>query len=157
MKRFTWRLQRVLDIKARQEQIKKAELFKLTEQLAKTRGELIKQKRILSQVISDIAEKKPKKRLCEQEFFFRYSVTTDEIIEELAKQVAELEMKQREKIAELLKLRRFKEGLEKLRDEAKREFISRQEKLEQNQMDEAAVLRFARKMMHKDKVGSLAD
>jgi hypothetical protein len=31
MKRFAWRLQRVLDVKAKQEQLKRTELFRLAE------------------------------------------------------------------------------------------------------------------------------
>ena len=50
-----------------------------------------------------------------------------------------------EKIAEVLKLRRFKDGLEKLRTEAKIRFIKEQEKLEQKQLDEGATVGFVRK------------
>ena len=59
--------------------------------------------------------------------------------------VTELESKQREKIAEVLKLKKFKEGLEKLRVEAKMQFIKEQEKLEQQQLDEGATVLFVRK------------
>ena len=52
---------------------------------------------------------------------------------------------QKQKIAEVLKVRRFKEGLEKLRAEAKTRFIKEQEKLEQRELDESATVGFARK------------
>ncbi len=58
-----------------------------------------------------------------------------------------LESQQREKIAELLKVRRFKEGLERLRTEAKIQFIKEQEKLEQKELDEIATVSFARNMI----------
>ena len=60
--------------------------------------------------------------------------------------VDELETKQKEKIAEVLKIRRFKEALERLREQAKKKFIEEQEKLEQKQLDEMATLSFAREM-----------
>jgi hypothetical protein len=41
MKRFVWRLQRVLEIKKKEEQKTRAELFELTERLAQARGELL--------------------------------------------------------------------------------------------------------------------
>jgi len=149
MKRFVWRLQRVLDIKKREEQTKRAELLELTEKLAQTRGGLLMQQRILEDIIDGLTRKKPQKRLGEQEFFLRYSATIDRQIKKLKTKVSELESKQRRKIAEVLKVRRFKEGLEKLQAEAKRQFIREQEKLEQKEMDEMATVSFSRKEIDK--------
>jgi flagellar biosynthesis chaperone FliJ len=134
----------VLDIKAKQEQIKTQELFALTEKLAQARGELLGQQRILRDILESIAGEKPKERLGKQEFFLRNSAATDEKIKQLQAKVAELETKQREKIAEVLKLRRFKESLERLREQAKKRYIEEQDKLEQKQLDETATLSFAR-------------
>jgi flagellar FliJ protein len=148
MKRFVWRLQRVLDIKAKEEQARRAELFQLTEKLAEKQGRLLMRQRILQNIISGIAEKKPGKRLSKQEFFLKYSATSDEQIKKLKSQVSELESQQRKKIAELLETRRFKEGLERLRDEAKKRFTEEQEKLDQKELDERATVSFARKNSH---------
>jgi flagellar biosynthesis chaperone FliJ len=145
MKRFVWRLQHVLDVRAKEEQTKRAELLEITEKLAETRGQLLAQQTILKNIISGIAVKKPRKRLVEQEFFLKHSTTSDEQIEKLRKRINELESKQREKIVEVLKVRRFKEGLEKLRVEAKRRFIKEQERLEQKELDEMAGISFARR------------
>ncbi len=144
MKRFTWRLQRVLDVKAKQEQIKTQELFVITDKLAQTRSSLLAQQQILRDILESIANEKPSERLGTQEFFLRNSATTDELIKKLKADVCELEAKQKEKIAEVLKLRRFKEGLERLREQAQRKYIEAQEKLEQKQLDETATLSFAR-------------
>ena len=146
MRRFVWRLQRVLDIKAKEEEIKKAELLRLTEKLSQKRTELLIQKRILNEIIADLAEIEPQKRLAEQELFLKTSTTTDGLIKLLKVQVNQLEIEHKEKIAEVLKLRRFKEGLEKLREQAKMEFIREQEKLDQKELDEMATVRFAREM-----------
>ena len=157
MKRFVWRLQRVLDIKTKQEQIKRAELLAITEKLAQTRSELLLLKRILTNIIDNITAEKPKRRLGKQEFFLRCSTTNDKLIEKLESKVSELESQQRKKIAELLKVKRFKEGLEKLRAEAKTRFIKEQEKLEQKESDEMTVIGFARKMIQRDKISSPTD
>ncbi len=149
MKRFVWRLQRVLDIKAREEQTKRVELLELTGKLTRTRGELLMQQRILEDIIDALARKNPQKRLGEQEFFLKCSVTSDEQIKKLKNKVSKLESQQRQKIAEVLKVRRFKEGLERLRTEAKIQFIKEQEKLEQKELDEGATVSFARKMMQR--------
>ncbi len=145
MKRFVWRLQRVLDIRIKEEQKARAELLELTQKLAETQSELLAWRKMLEEIINGLAAGNPKKRLGRQEFFLRYSAASDEQIKKLENRVKELESKQREKIAEVLKLRRFKEGLEKLQAEAKIQFITEQEKLEQKQLDEGATVLFVRK------------
>ena len=154
MKRFVWRLQRVLDIKTRQEQVKRAELLAITEKLAQTRSELLLQKRILKNIIDNITAEKPKRRLGKQEFFLKCSTTTDELIKKLESKLNKLESQQKEKIVEVLKVKRFKEGLEKLRTEAKTRFIKEQEKLEQKEADEMTTLAFARKIIQQDRIGN---
>ncbi len=154
MKRFVWRLQRVLDIKTKEEQTKKTELLKVTEKLAQTRGELLMQKRVLEDIILDITGKHPQKRLGEQEFFLKCSATNDRLIKTLKNKATELESDQMKKIAEVLSIKRFKEGLDKLRAEAKRRFTSQQEKLEQKDLDETATVGFARKLIRKDRTGN---
>ena len=144
MRRFVWRLQRVLDIRTKQEAIKTQELFSITEKLAQTRSELLIQQRILRDIFESIASEFPGHRVGRQEFFLRNSAATDERIRQLVNKVNELESEQKKKTAEVLKLRRFKESLEQLREQAKRDFIKEQEKLEQKQMDETATQSFAR-------------
>ncbi len=151
MKRFVWRLQRILDVKTIEEQTKKTELFKLTEKLVQAQGQLLMQKRILEDLIADISVKSPQNRLSEQELLLKFSVTIDEQIKQLNNKVSKLESQQRKKIAEVLKAKRFKEGLERLRVEAKMQFIKEQEKLEQKELDEVATIAFARsKLSHRE-------
>ncbi len=145
MKRFVWRLQRVLDIRKKEEQKARAELLELTERLAQTRGELLMQQKILEDIINGLTGENPKKRLGKQEFFLKFSAASNEQIKKLEDKVNELELQQRDKIVEVLKLRRFKEGLERLRTEAKMRFIKEQEKLEQKQLDEGATVSFVRR------------
>ena len=100
----------------------------------------------MEDMMSDIAEKDPRERLGAQELFLKYSKTSDELIAKLKQEVSHLILQQKEKIAEVLKLRRFKEGLEKLRAKTKKEFISNQEKLEQKQADERYAMRMVREL-----------
>jgi len=144
-------LQRVLDIKTKAEQAKRVELLELTEKLAQTRGELLMQKRILEDIIDGLAGEKPKKRLGQQEFFLKWAATNDELIKKLKGKNRELEAQQREKIVEVLKLKKFKEGLERLRDKAKMQFIKEQEKLEQKELDEGAIIGFTRKIIQQNR------
>jgi len=147
MKRFTWRLQRVLDIKRKEEQTKRAQLLEIIEKLVQVRGELLIQKRILENIIDSLTEEHPRSRLGRQEFFLRCSATNDELIKKLESKVNEFETRQREKIAEVLKVKRLKEGLEKLRSEARARFMKETERLEQKASDERANVSFARKLV----------
>ncbi len=149
MKRFVWRLQRVLDIRKKEEQKARAELLELTERLVEARGELLIRQKMLEDIINGLTGENPKKRLGKQEFFLKFSVVSDEQIKKLEDKVNELESQQRAKITEVLKLRRFKEGMEKLRTEAKMQFIKEQERLEQKQLDEGAAVLFVRKKQSK--------
>jgi flagellar biosynthesis chaperone FliJ len=148
MRRFVWRLQRVLDIKEKEEQKVRAELFKMAEKLAETRGKLLTQQKILKDIISGLAEENPKARLGKQEFFLKFSATSDKQIQKLKGRIRTLELQQKEKVAEVLKVRRFKQGLERLRDETKRQFIAEQEKLEQKESDERSGVSFVRKAIN---------
>ena len=151
MKRFEWRLQRVLEIRRKEEQTKRAELFELTEKLAATRGELLVKQKILRNIVCSLAGQHPKGRLVEQEFFMAYSATSDEQIKRLKEKISQLESQQKEKITEVMKVRRFKEGLEKLRAEAKTRFIKEQEKIEQKELDEGATILFVRNARNQEK------
>jgi flagellar FliJ protein len=147
MKRFVWRLQRILDIKTKKEQKMRVELLELTERLAETRGALLMQQSILKNIIAGLTGENPRTRLSKQEFFLKYSGTSDERIKKLKEKIRILESQQKKKIVELTEVRRFKEGLEKLREEAKTQFIKEQEKLEQKELDEIATVSFTRNMI----------
>ena len=146
MRRFSWRLQRVLDVKKKEEHKVRSELFELTQRLARMRSELLRQHKILEQIINGLSYDNPGKLLGEQELFLRHSVTIDNQIKKLKETIGQLETQQKDKISELLKVRKFKEGLERLRVEAKMQYMKEQSKIEQKKLDEAASIAFVRKV-----------
>lgn len=145
MKRFQWRLQRVLDVKTKEEQIKRIELVRLTEELTARRGELLLRQRILQNLLADIRRDRSPDRLNAQAFFLRRVAVDDEQIRKLKEEIAALEVRQKQKMAEVLAVRRFKEGLEKLRAQAEQEYIYEAEKTEQKESDERTSIAFARR------------
>ncbi len=145
MKRFVWRLQKVLDVKAKQEEIQRVELFRLTEKLTGKRSELLMCQRVLQDIMNGISQDRSSRRLAAQEFFLKQAATNDERIRVLKGEIAELEERQKAKTAELLALRRSRETLERLREEAREQFIREQEKLEQKELDDRSTMAFARK------------
>ncbi len=144
MKRFVWRLQRVLDIREKEEQKKTAELLELTDKLAVTRGELLIKQKTIENIINSINNENPKKRLGKQEFFLAYSYISDRQIKKLREKIRHLELQQKEKIEEVLKAKRYKEGLKRLRTEARLQFIKEQEKYEQKELDDGSTISFVR-------------
>jgi len=145
MKRFVWRLQKVLDVKTKEEQLKRTELFRLVEHLATKRSELLIRQRVLRDLMADIAKDRSPERLSAQELFLRQAQTDDAEIRLLREVISDLEIRQREKTAEVLAAKRFKEGLEKLRAQAREQFIKEQEKLEQKELEDRTTIAFVRK------------
>jgi len=135
----------VLDIKTKEEQLRRTELFQIVEQLAARRGELLLRRRILQDLMTEIQRQESARRLNAQEFFLRHAATDDAAIRRLQEEIAALEVRHKEKAAEVLAVRRFKEGLEKLRTQAKEEYLREQEKLEQKEQDERTTVAFARR------------
>jgi len=148
MKRFVWRLQRVLDVKVKEEKFKKAELLELTEKLVAVHRELLMQQSILENLLSGIAAGRADTRLSEQEFVIRCARTNRKLIEQLKSRLKELEKKRQEKINEFLKVRKFKRSLEKLHDRAKEKFMKEQERIEQKELDDSATISFVRNARH---------
>jgi len=144
MKRFVWRLQKVLDIKTKEEQVKQMELFRLTEMLAERQSELLMRQQVLREIMGEITRDQSSQRLERQAFFLEHAATNDRLIEKLREKIKTLEVQRHEKTAEVLAAKRFREGLEKLREEAKMQFIQEQEKLEQKEMDDRTTVAFAR-------------
>jgi flagellar export protein FliJ len=144
MRRFVWRLQKVLDVKTKQEQIKRNELFQIAEQLAARRGELLLRRRILQDLLTEIREQPGPARWSAQEFFLRHAADDDRQIRRLEEEIAALQVRHKEKTAEVLAVRRFKEGLEKLRQQAQEEYLREHERAEQKEADEQTTLTFAR-------------
>jgi len=145
LKRFVWRLQKVLDIKTKEEQYKRTELFRLTQLLADRRSELLLRQQVLQEIMAEISQDGTPHRLGAQEFFLTHAITDDQCIARLRSEIEDLEVRHKEKIAEVLAVKRFKEGLEKLRAEAKTRFIQEQEKLEQKELDDGIAIAFARR------------
>ena len=147
MKKFVWRLQRLLDIKIKQEDAKRSELVAVTERALSVRSQIMVQRAALRKMLGELSEKKAKQRLSEQEFFLRYAHVSDEEIKKLELKLSELEKLRQLKIEEIMKIRRFRKGLERLRAETKAKFLKEEEKHEQKDLDDKTIMSIARKMI----------
>ena len=140
----------MLDVKNIDEKCKTMELAKVTRVLEETEMTIIKHKRMLEQIISEISQKNKNDRLRVQEFFMKYSIGSDEIIKKLTRKVAELQDERKKKVEELIKAKHYREGLEKLKEQAKINFTQEQERQDQKQLDDEAGMKMARKILVKN-------
>ena len=147
MKRFAWRLQRLLDIKIKEEDVKRSELITVTEKAVAVRGQIMLSKANLRRMLAELKDHKGTKRVTQQELFLQYIYVFDRKIEELENRLTELENLRHMKIREILEIRKLRKGLEKLREKAKTEFMQQQEKREQNELDDNTTIRFARNIL----------
>jgi flagellar export protein FliJ len=146
MKRFTWRLQRLLDLKKKTEKAIEVELLRLTERVAKAKAHLMEERRRLRDTMIAIAQAHPQQRLAQQQFFMKYCPVDDEQLKQIENHVQQLGELQRCKREELIEIKRLKEGMEKLRAKAKAEFVYEQEKQEQKESDDRTNTAYARKI-----------
>lgn len=144
MKRFVWRLQRVLDVRVKQEQVKRIELFRIAQELAERRMALLLRQRTLQEALAAIGAERPSRRIGDQEMVLRHAAINDERIRQVQEVIHDLEARQKEKLAELLAVRQSREALERLREETRQRFVQEQEKLDQKESDERAVIAFMR-------------
>ena len=144
MKRFEWRLQRVLDLKEKTEKVKKAELLQLTEEIAQAKVCLMNEQRKQRELMAAIGQTGSDQRMARQAAFLAFSVYDDERMAAQQQRICQLERVQQEKTQELVELKRAREGLEKLRAEAQESYMAEQDKIAQRQADERTSLAFAR-------------
>ncbi|MCH8215850.1 MAG: hypothetical protein IH892_03655 [Planctomycetes bacterium] len=143
--RFVWRLQRVLDIKEKVEKVQEAALLRLTVELASAKMIYLQEKRQLHETMTAIGKSSPGKRLPQQQFSLKYAAYDNERLGQQSLTLQQMEAQRKEKIAELVELKQAREGMQKMRAEAKRAFDTEQEKRQQKESDDLANSAFAHK------------
>ena len=147
MKKFIWPLQRLLDIKEKQEDFARIELVTITEQIVIVRGQIMMQKTILRGVFSELNQLEPQQRTQRQRECMEYAHVTDAKIKTLHQALEQTEQKRKKKIEEVVKLRKFRKGLEQLRAKALIDYQEQIKQEEQKQLDESITTTFARKIL----------
>ncbi|MCF7976350.1 MAG: hypothetical protein K9N55_21210 [Phycisphaerae bacterium] len=146
MAKFVWRLQRVLDVKKKQEQAKRLELLRLTEQVAQARCQLMMRQQALKGMLERVAQASPKERMSQQALAMEYAKGSQARIKALAEQVSALQALKKTKTEEVLALKQATEGLERLRANAELRFLKDLDKTEQKMADEMTLLKYARRL-----------
>jgi flagellar biosynthesis chaperone FliJ len=147
MRRFHWPLERVLTVAEQRELAVRSEVLTLLEQITLFRQQIIQHKAMLRQMLQDLGELDIMERMTMQNVFMRAHTRIKREVNSLEDQVRELSDKRREKVAQLVKLRKRKETLENMRQDARREHEREEMKFEQKQFDENAQIAFARQRL----------
>lgn len=147
MKRFTWPLQRLLDVKKKQENVAQMELIALMEQSTAIRGRIMMQKMLLQNLLRDLKNTKPNKRLGQQQEFMQHVHVEDMKIQKLNEELDCVEKQQHKKREQMMNLRKFRKGLERLRIKALSEYHVEMNREEQKLLDDNTHVTFARKCL----------
>jgi uncharacterized small protein (DUF1192 family) len=118
MKKFTWRLQRLLDERQKQEDALRAELIGLVEQSAALRGRILMEKAMLRSRLSELRQTASESRLRRQQDFMACVSVVDARIASLQSDLNKLEQKRKEKTEAIMAVRKFRKSLERLKAQA---------------------------------------
>ncbi|MBS3734251.1 MAG: hypothetical protein KGY99_04920 [Phycisphaerae bacterium] len=144
MKRFTWPLQRLLDVTAQRELALRAELFAFARRIAQQRQQIVHRRSVLDGMLEALGRDASAERLTRQELFMRYAETARQEIDSLNMQLESLRKQRRQKTAEFSKIRSSRKALERLREQARRRWRRDYMRFEQKVTDENANLAYAR-------------
>ncbi len=144
MAKFLWHLQRVLEVKKKQEQAMRMELLHLTEQVAQVRCQLMMRQQALQAMLESVANAASHERMDKQALVMDFAEGSQARIKALETQVETVQAQKKAKTEALLALKQASEGLERLRMDAERWFTKDQDKKEQKMADELSLLKYAR-------------
>jgi flagellar FliJ protein len=147
MARFVWRLQRVLDLKHKEQDVLESQLMAIADEAMRVRRMIEATREKLATMLSEIGKKDAKERIAEQQFVIRYSSNTETAILQMRNELSAIESRKDEKMQEIIEIKKNIKGYEKLRDKAKIEFNAEEHRLEQNEMDDLTNTASARKIM----------
>jgi flagellar export protein FliJ len=136
MARFVWRLQRVLDIREKEEQAMRSELMALSERMVLLRQEIMVIRARIHTALEDLSSKEPVERLAGQQLFMKYSEYSEIEIDSLRIELSKIDAQRKAKMNEILEKRQSIKVLEKLRTKAKEAFVIESTHREQLEIDE---------------------
>ena len=147
MKKFIWPLQRLLDVKEKQEDFAKLELVAITERIVMIRGQIMMQKSILRSLFSELNQLAPPQRPLRQAECMEYARVTNAKIKTLNQDLEKTEQQRAKKTDEIVKLRKLRKSLEQLRAKALTRYRKDINHAEQKELDESITTIFARKIL----------
>jgi flagellar protein FliJ len=153
MKKHVWRLQRVLDVRIKQEEARKAQLLEVTQRLLAARQAALAKQAMMRSILLELAQKDAVTRMQEQPTVVRHMAFSEQELRELKKKTAEIEVERKRKSEELMEARKARKAMEKLQERAKAEYVKLVNAAEQKDLDELAGSRFVRSVREAAAIG----
>jgi flagellar export protein FliJ len=144
MKKFQWSLQTLLKVTCRRDQVLRGQVASLNARIARTerqRDEIVERVRA---TLDRIASLGPAERMSAQRLFLAFADTERGRIEACTRQIEQLRGEREQAVEALAAVRRRRETLEQLREQALQEWRRQADRLEQKQLDENATMTYAR-------------
>jgi len=153
MKRFKWRLQRLLDVTIQRERALRSELFALSRRIARLHQEIFRRRTALRATLADLAQEDVQQRVPRQQVFMSHSPVAWKVLNELNVELTELTERRGQATERLMKARSSRRTLERLREEALEGHIRQEIKAEQKNLDETAHVSFPRRAAESPRAG----
>lgn len=144
MNKFRWRLQRLLDVRQKQENTLRGELVALTEQTSALRGRILMEKAMLRSRLAELRRRDADSRLRLQQAFMQDVAAVDQRIASLTLELNAAEQKRQEKVDAVMAVRKFRKALERLKAQARQAYDRQLHQEEQKEQDDNSNAAFVR-------------
>lgn len=138
MKRFHWRLQRLLDVTVQRERAVRLELLALSREMARVRQGIAARRAAVRGLLAELKLLPTDQQLTRQQLVMAQHQADQRRMNRLLAELAELESRRRERTAAYLELRARRQGLERMRQRAQDEHQRQQLRQDQKLLDESA-------------------
>lgn len=145
MAQFFWRLQRVLDVREKEETVLRSEFVSLSDKITEIKGAISAIRERIQEMLEKLSCKDPGERIVEQQMFMQYAEFSEQEIKRLESEADSVEEQRKEKIKQLKEKHIEIKSLEKLRENAKKKFEQDVQRREQSQTDDFNNIKFVTK------------
>ena len=147
MKKFKWRLERVLELKKKQEEMARAELLEMTAMIAAVRNAVIVREIKLRDSLERFTKFDIGARTLNHDWMAKSTGFMNEQISLFRKKLVEYEDIKKQKLAKVMELRKSRKNLEKLKESALEKYREEFKKYEQNDLDDITSISRARELI----------
>ncbi len=145
MKRFRWKLQRVLDVEEQRREALRSELFHLAQAIAQVHEAILVRRSRLRAVLAEMATRPLAERIAAQAVFMPLAEVEEAAIGRLEARRTELQDRRDQTHRRFLEVRAMCRRLLRLREVAYRAYLQEAAREEQKALDETAHLAYARR------------
>jgi hypothetical protein len=145
MKRFRWRLQRVLSITEQREEALRNDVAALGRRILAVNQEILARREAVRVLLDELGRRPLAQRMGEQTLVLACASVERRVIQALQARQKDLEAQRAAKMEQYVQMRQARQTLERLREEARQRYLAEQNRLEQAQFDESAHVAFARR------------